>query len=331
MRSGLRFSDGARRNPLVRRARPRVLSISVLAVASGLVAVLGATDTRAALPTDPAGVPFLTFAHARAAGDAGLACEQLSATVLHSDIGSLGAARRECASALASIDEDLDDEHRHRFAATRVIKVRVKPGRARVTVQTTVFGIEPRATGTAVMEAGQWKIDELPLDFHIGSSYVRDIPSSSMQPTLRAGDTVLVDQAAYRDAKPRIGDIIVFHPPTGADGTGTCGKRPPAGQACAIATRRDSTANFVKRIVAGPGDRVAIRGGHVIRNGRRASEPFITPCGSHGLDCDFPRSFVVPAGRYYVLGDDRGASLDSRAWGPVARRAIVGRVRRLGP
>ena len=91
-----------------------------------------------------------------------------------------------------------------------------------------------------------------------------------MVPTLRAGDTILVDQDAYRRAKPRIGDIVAFHPPAGAVRERRCGRRPPAGQACATATRRNSARNFIKRIVGRPGDRVSIRHGHVIRDGERA-------------------------------------------------------------
>lgn len=297
----------------------------------GLFSAAWVVPSDAALPSDPAGMPFVTFAHARAAGDYALACEQIAPATLTTGIipPTLGAGRKACASTLSAQDEDLDDEHRLSLASTRVVKVQVKPGRARVTVQATLYGIQPRSTGTAVIEHGQWKISELPSGAHVGSSFLQLIPSSSMQPTLLAGDTVLVDHAAYRHQKPRIGDIVVFHPPVGAEGIGRCAKRPPPGQACAVATRRNSQVNFVKRIVAGPGDRVSIRRGRVTRNGVRAREEFITPCGPTGLDCDLPRAFAVAKGRYYVLGDDRGASADSRVWGPVARSAIVGRVSRL--
>lgn len=106
---------------------------------------------------------------------------------------------------------------------------------------------------------------------------------------------------------------------------------PPRGQACAISDRRDAATLFVKRIVAGPGDRISIRDGHVIRNGMLAAEGFFAPCGSGGPGCDFPRTFTVAAWRYYMLGDNRGESDDSRYWGPVGAASIIGRVRRLGP
>jgi len=71
-----------------------------------------------------------------------------------------------------------------------------------------------------------------------------------------------------------------------------------------------------------PGDRIAVRDGHVIRNGRRASEPFAVPCGG-GAACDLD-SIVVPAGHYFLMGDNRGNSVDSRYWGPVPRSQIIG-------
>jgi signal peptidase I len=70
-----------------------------------------------------------------------------------------------------------------------------------------------------------------------------------------------------------------------------------------------------------------MRGGHVIRNGRRVAEPYIQACGG-GEGCDFPRPVVVPAGEYVMLGDNRGASDDSRFWGPVPRGWVLGQVKR---
>ena len=66
-----------------------------------------------------------------------------------------------------------------------------------------------------------------------------------------------------------------------------------------------------------------MRDGHVIRNGRRASEPFAAPCGG-GPECDLA-AIEVPAGHYFLMGDNRGNSDDSRYWGPVPRDQIIGR------
>lgn len=297
-----------------------------------LALIIVASAVYAAEPSDPAGLPFVTFAHARAQQDYVRACRQLVTATLRHEFAAadLSRSRTACERSLASSDEDADAEHRRSFASTRVVNVRVTPGWARVTVQTTLYGLQPRATGTAVIENGQWKIAALPSNAHVGQSYLSEVTNSSMEPTLQPGDTVLVDHAAYEHAAPRIGDLIVFHPPIGAKGSGRCGKRPPIGQACAVATPRNSQTNFLKRIVAGPGDRVAIHHGRVSRNGRMAKEAFVRPCHPKD-DCNFPRTFTVAPGRYYVLGDNRGASADSRYWGPVARHAIVGRVTRLDP
>jgi signal peptidase I len=77
--------------------------------------------------------------------------------------------------------------------------------------------------------------------------------------------------------------------------------------------------------VAGPGDLISIVDGHAVRNGVRENEPYIAPCGP-GAACSFPTPVRVPAGEYYVLGDNRGASDDSRFWGPVPSAWIIGTV-----
>jgi signal peptidase I len=80
---------------------------------------------------------------------------------------------------------------------------------------------------------------------------------------------------------------------------------------------------FVKRVVGMPGDRIAVQDGHVIRNGRRASEPFAARCGS-GPECDLA-PIKIPPGHLFLMGDNRGNSGDSRYWGPVPRDQIIGR------
>jgi signal peptidase I len=150
------------------------------------------------------------------------------------------------------------------------------------------------------------------------------IPSESMVPTLQIGQRVLVNRIGDRFGDPEIGDVVVFHPPTGAEQGNQCGGgEPPAGQVCLHESTTQAKVNFIKRVVAGPGDRIAIRNGHVILNGKRQSEPFALPCG--GADgCDFPREVTVPAGHYFMMGDNRGSSDDSRFWGPVPRDWVIG-------
>ena len=296
--------------------------------------MVGAGSAAAATPAHEAGAPFVTFALAQAQGDYALACEQFADAALLRGITprprSVAAARRICVDELRSADAHLDEHERSVLGSTRVVRVRVTPGRARVTIATTLYGIEPQSTGTAVIDDGIWKIWKVPSGAHVGRSLVHRIPSEGMLPTLNIGDAILVDQDAYRSTRPQISDIVVFHPPLGAD-TGTCAKRPPKRQACAKASARNSRAKFVSRIVGRPGDRISIRNGRVTRNGQRARETFIKRCGTGGDGCDLPRTIIVPAGRYYVLGDNRGAADDSRYWGPIDAQAIVGRVQRLGP
>jgi len=153
------------------------------------------------------------------------------------------------------------------------------------------------------------------------------IPSGSMEPTLKVGDRVLVDRAGHRlGAQPEVGDIVVFHPPAGADSESPVCAAPTPAAPCAKPTAEQSDQTFIKRVVALGGDTVAIRDGHVIRNGRRAAEPFAADCGG-GDGCDFAEPITIPRGSVYVLGDNRGASLDSRFWGPVPVSWVIGQAR----
>ena len=160
------------------------------------------------------------------------------------------------------------------------------------------------------------------------------IPSESMAPTLVVGQRLLVDRFSHRmGGDPQIGDITVFMPPPTAESTGgqcaVAGEGPsyPGGpgsrRSCSRAVPGKGPKAFVKRVVGLPGDRIAVRGGHVIRNGRRAGEPFAAPCGG-GPDCDLA-AIEIPAGHYFLMGDNRGNSADSRYWGPVPRAQIIGR------
>ena len=153
------------------------------------------------------------------------------------------------------------------------------------------------------------------------------IPSGSMEPTLRIGDRVLVDRAGHRlGAQPEIGDIVVFHPPAGADTDPAESGDPSPDAPCDRPTADQSDQTFIKRVVAVGGDTVAIRDGHVIRNGRAAAEPFAAACG--GVDgCDFAEPITVPDGYVFLMGDNRGASLDSRFWGPVPVSWVIGQAR----
>ncbi len=149
-----------------------------------------------------------------------------------------------------------------------------------------------------------------------------------MEPTLVVGQRVLVNRFIYNFTDPAIGDIVVFHPPAGADDNANeCGVSDPEDQACPRPTKAESSQNFIKRIVAGPGDTVSIREGHPVVNGaEKKSEPYTNPCdNAPGARCNLPKPITVPPGYYFMMGDNRGASDDSRYWGPIPRSWIIGK------
>jgi signal peptidase I len=161
------------------------------------------------------------------------------------------------------------------------------------------------------------------------------IPSGSMEPTLLVGDFLFVDKQLTEDSigsvflpPPSIhrGDVIVFHFPLHPD------------------------LHLIKRVVGIPGDHIRLRNGHVLVNGLRLDEPyaFYSPSGPDNFRDNFPRlqnadpaidsrwwirmrkliddgGLIVPAGNYFVLGDNRNNSEDSRYWGFVPSENIVGR------
>jgi signal peptidase I len=133
------------------------------------------------------------------------------------------------------------------------------------------------------------------------------IPSSSMTPTLGVYDRVLVQKAFFTWHDVREGDIVVFtHPPLD-----TC---PGAG-------------DLVKRVIALPGQTIYSSGNSIYINGRLLSEPYLPhydPLGPAIASKQHP--YQVPAGDFYVLGDNRSDSCDSRFWGPIKGSSIIGKV-----
>jgi len=129
------------------------------------------------------------------------------------------------------------------------------------------------------------------------------IPSGSMRPTLIEADRILVNKFLYRFQEPQRGEIIVFRFPENP-------RRP-----------------FIKRLIAVGGDRVEIRDGHVLVNG--TPRPFPLPQQSYysnqGPFGQEQAVIEVPVGMYYVLGDNSSSSHDSRFWGFVPRRLLIGK------
>jgi len=149
------------------------------------------------------------------------------------------------------------------------------------------------------------------------------IPSESMEPSLDVGQRVLVNRLAVRLGTPKRGDIMVFKPPKGADDN-VCGARHSSESACPRPTSQRSSTNFIKRVVAVGGDRLKILDGRVYLNGRRRKEPFIRPDTSCGI-CNLPREITIPKGYFFMMGDNRGESADSREWGPVPEKWMIGK------
>ncbi len=148
------------------------------------------------------------------------------------------------------------------------------------------------------------------------------IPSESMVPTLEIGQRVLVDRVSYRFGDPDRGDIVVFKPPAGAD-TNSCGVQHPGDTPCPEPTEDRSDTNFIKRVVGLPGDRLKVIDGAVYINGRRQNEDFARLDSECGI-CNLPGEITVPKDHYFMMGDNRGASADSREWGPVPKKWMIG-------
>ena len=142
------------------------------------------------------------------------------------------------------------------------------------------------------------------------------IPSSSMEPTLhcarpeegciaRFSDRVLANRFIYHFKDPGRGDVIVFDTPPQAEAR--CG----------------AGGTFVKRVVGLPGERIAERDGVIVINGKPLQEDYLE--GEVRTSGTFPER-RIPQGHYFMLGDNRGQSCDSRFWGPVPRSNIIGEV-----
>jgi signal peptidase I len=158
------------------------------------------------------------------------------------------------------------------------------------------------------------------------------IPSGSMEPTLAIGQRVLVNRIGMDFGDPHVGEIAVFHPPLAAEQQ-LCGPQPHAvsngGAACDQPVPQESSVNFIKRIVAGPGDEIYVSEGHVYRKAAgkssfvREQDSYIKACGQSS-ECNFTTPIRIPAGHWFMMGDNRGDSDDSRFWGPVPTGWIIG-------
>ncbi len=132
------------------------------------------------------------------------------------------------------------------------------------------------------------------------------IPSGSMIPTLLVGDHILVNKFIYHFKDPRHGDVVVFKFPL------------------------DKSKDYIKRIIGIPGDKIEVRDKVVYRNGKALDEPYAIHEDKHILPAAFqPRDnfgpIVVPPKSYFMMGDNRDSSYDSRFWGFVKRKDLIGK------
>jgi signal peptidase I len=150
------------------------------------------------------------------------------------------------------------------------------------------------------------------------------IPSSSMYPTLKVGDRVVVNKLSYHLHGVHRGDVVVFGQPK-CNSAGSTDVTHPLWATCsALAHVKD----LVKRVVALPGETVSIHDDHVYINGKQLAEPYLakdTTIVPVVAGCSFPGSYRVPKGYVFVMGDNRTVSFDSRCFGPIPESLIVGR------
>src|SRR6266853_2202425 len=124
------------------------------------------------------------------------------------------------------------------------------------------------------------------------------VEGGSMEPGLEDQERIFINKLAYRFESIERGDIVVFHYP------------------------RDTHKSFIKRVIGLPGDRIRISAGHVYVNNRSLAEPYVP---SDYQDARSYSETVVPNNAYFVLGDHRNSSNDSREFGPLMRRNIYGK------
>jgi signal peptidase I len=134
------------------------------------------------------------------------------------------------------------------------------------------------------------------------------VNGQSMVPNFQSGEYVLSDKVSYRLGNPKRGDVVVFHAPEAAN----C----PKGTGC----------DFIKRVLGLPGETIAVHDNHIYVNNQPVDEPYL-PQEVQILPGPATRDKTITLGpeEYFVCGDNRPYSSDSRSWGPIQKSDIVGR------
>ncbi len=152
------------------------------------------------------------------------------------------------------------------------------------------------------------------------------IPSASMFPQLEVGDRVVVSKLAYDLHDPNRGDIVVFDCPPAIGCTDRDGQASLLGRWLqwvleSVGLRQPSTEEYIKRVVALPGETVEGRDGEIYVNGQRLVEPYLTP----PVATSNFEARTLDEGELWVMGDNRANSSDSRIFGPIDTDTVVGR------
>jgi signal peptidase I len=139
----------------------------------------------------------------------------------------------------------------------------------------------------------------IPLRFFVAQPFI--VVGTSMEPTFSGGEYLIVDELSYHLGNPSRGDVIIFRPPL------------------------DPKVFYIKRVIGLPNETVEIKSGKVIIKNSSHPEGFVLDESYVKNQGEKDETTVLGAGQYFVMGDNRPVSYDSRSWGPVSRNMIVGR------
>jgi signal peptidase I len=163
---------------------------------------------------------------------------------------------------------------------------------------------QPRASTASSLLRELAEVVVLAIILYFGISFAVQtvhVEGLSMFATLDDNDYLIADKIAYRLHAPQRGDIIILRPPT------------------------DDSKDFIKRVIALPGERLLIQDGQVFINGHHLTEPYLPEAWTTQNNWGGSAGVVMPANQYFVMGDNRNRSQDSRTFGPIGRDRIDGR------